>query len=411
MQPPIDRAGCERLDAADELAPLRSRFSLPDGVVYLDGNSLGALPVAVADRVTRTVRQEWGGQLIRAWNEADWVSLPRRVGDRIGRLVGASPGTVVACESTSVNLYKVAMAGARLRPQGRVILTDSGNFPTDVYVLSGVAAQVGMTLQVVEPEEVADAISEDTAVVALTQVDYRTGRLHDMRGITATAHGAGALAVWDLAHSAGAMEVDLEGCDVDMAVGCGYKYLNGGPGAPAFVYVSSRLQDQVRNPIQGWFGHAHPFDFDLRFAPASGIDRMRVGTPHVLSMVALDEALSVFDDVDMSSLRAKSLSLTGLFIDLVESKLPGVFGIATPLEPDRRGSQVSLRHPDAYPIMQALIERGVIGDFREPDIARFGFAPLYVRHVDVWDSVDRLVEVMETRAWTDARYAVRKAVT
>jgi kynureninase len=411
MQPPIDRAGCERLDAADELAPLRSRFSLPDGVVYLDGNSLGALPVAVADRVTRTVRQEWGGQLIRAWNEADWVSLPRRVGDRIGRLVGASPGTVVACESTSVNLYKVAMAGARLRPQGRVILTDSGNFPTDVYVLSGVAAQVGMTLQVVEPEEVAAAISEDTAVVALTQVDYRTGRLHDMRGITATAHGAGALAVWDLAHSAGAMEVDLEGCDVDMAVGCGYKYLNGGPGAPAFVYVSSRLQDQVRNPIQGWFGHAHPFDFDLRFAPASGIDRMRVGTPHVLSMVALDEALSVFDDVDMSSLRAKSLSLTGLFIDLVESKLPGVFGIATPLEPDRRGSQVSLRHPDAYPIMQALIERGVIGDFREPDIARFGFAPLYVRHVDVWDSVDRLVEVMETRAWTDARYAVRKAVT
>jgi kynureninase len=408
---PIERGQCSRMDADDPLASVRERFSLPDGVIYLDGNSLGALPRSVPDRLSRTVTHEWGEDLIRAWNTAGWAALPRAVGDRLAPLVGAPPGSVVVCESTSVNLYKVMMAAASMRPGRGLLLTDSGNFPTDIYVMSGVAAQLGLDLEIVEPERVAGSIGMDTAVVALTQVDYRTGRRHDMADLTRRTHDAGAISVWDLAHSAGAFPVDLAGCDVDMAVGCGYKYLNGGPGAPAFAYVAPRLQERFSNPIRGWFGHARPFDFDLGFDPAEGIDRIRVGTPHLLSMVALDEALGVFDGLDMALVRSKSVALTDLFISLVDDRLPGVFDLATPRLPDRRGSQVSLRHPDAYPVVQALIDRGVIGDFRAPDIARFGFAPLYLRHVDVWDAVDVLVDVMGTESWRRPSYAIRNAVT
>jgi kynureninase len=407
----IEREHCGQLDAEDPLAPVRDSFTLPDGVIYLDGNSLGALPRSVPDRLAHTVTHEWGEQLIGSWNTAGWASLPRTVGDRLAPLVGAEPGSVVVCESTSVNLYKVTMAAAWMRPGRSVVLTDTGNFPTDIYVMSGVAAQLGLELEIVAPEGVADAIGADTAVVALTQVDYRTGRRHDMADLTRRAHHAGAMSVWDLAHSAGAFQVDLADCDVDMAVGCGYKYLNGGPGAPAFAYVAPRLQDEFTNPIRGWFGHARPFDFDLGFDPAEGIDRVRVGTPHLLSMVALDEALGVFDGLDMALVRSKSVALTDLFIALVDDRLPGVFDLATPRLPDQRGSQVSLRHPDAYRVVQAVIDRGVIGDFRAPDIARFGFAPLYVRHVDVWDAVEVLVEVMRNGSWRQPRYAIRNAVT
>ncbi len=406
-----DRNACLRLDADDSLAPVRELFSIPESVIYLDGNSLGALPRGVVERMHRTIRQEWGELLIRSWNESGWASLPRSVGDRIARLVGAEQGTVVVCESTSVNLYKVTMAAASLRSDRRFIVTDSGNFPTDIYVMRGVAAHHGLELVIVDPDQVEGAITQETAVVALTQVDYRTGRRHAMQELTERTHAVGALSVWDLAHSAGAFPVDLTGCEVDLAVGCGYKYLNGGPGAPAFVYVAPHLHDVMRNPITGWFGHARPFDFDLEFDPADGVDRLRVGTPHVLSLVALDEALKVFDVVDLDAVRAKSERLTELFIDLVERRLPGYFRLATPRAPERRGSQVSLRHPQAYGIVQAMVARGVIGDFRMPDVARFGFAPLYTRYVDVWDAVDRLVDVMNQDAWDDPRYRVRNAVT
>lgn len=407
----IDRDRCLALDADDPLAPLRDRFVLPDGVIYLDGNSLGALPAGVAERMHRTIHHEWGQMLIRSWNEAGWASMPRRVGDRVARLVGARPGSVVVCESTSINLYKATMAAAALRSDRRFILTDSGNFPTDVYVMRGVAAHHGLSLVVADPEAVESLISADTAVVALTEVDYRTGRRHDMRRLTATAHAAGALVVWDLAHSAGAFPIQLDECEVDLAVGCGYKYLSGGPGAPAFVYVAPRLHDEIVNPITGWFGHARPFDFSLEFDPAPGIERLRVGTPHILSLSALDEALTVFDDVDLAGVRAKSERLTGLFIELVAERLSDGFELATPLEPGMRGSQVSLRHDQAYPIVQALIDLGVVGDFRAPDLARFGFAPLYIRFVDVWDAVNRLTEVMATRAWDRPAFRQRKAVT
>jgi len=407
----LDRSRCLELDASDPLAAMRDRFVLPEGVVYLDGNSLGALPVGVAERLQRTIRDEWGIMLIRSWNEADWASLPRRVGDRVAKLIGAPPGCVVVCESTSINLYKATMGAAALRPERGHILTDSGNFPTDMYVMRGVAAHHGLDLVVVEPGAVESAIGEDTAVVALTQVDYRTGRRHDMHRLTRLAHDAGAIAVWDLAHSAGAFPVALGDCDVDLAVGCGYKYLNGGPGAPAFVYVAPRLLPRMSNPITGWFGHARPFDFSLEFDPAPGIDRLRVGTPHVLSLAALDEALDAFEDVDLVELRRKSERLTGLFIELVANRLGAQFELITPIDPAHRGSHVSLRHDHAYAVIQALIDRGVIGDFRAPDVARFGFAPLYTRFVDVWDAVATMADVMSTAAWKRPEFHVRKAVT
>lgn len=398
----IDLAACQALDAADPLASFHQRFDLPDGVVYLDGNSLGPLPSHVPERIDRAVRQGWGEGLIRSWNTQGWVGLPYQAGDRIARVIGREPGMVMVCDSTSVNLFKVVSAALEMTDR-KVVLSDSSNFPTDLYVMSSLAE-----LRIVEPDEVAESITDEVGVVALTQVGYATGRMHDMAAITEAAHAAGALMVWDLAHSAGAMPIELG--DADFAVGCGYKYLNGGPGAPAFLYVRPDHLPAFRNPITGWFGHAAPFDFSLDFVPAEGIARARVGTPHVLSLVALDAALEIFDDVELRLVREKSVSLTETFIELVvQSRLP--FEVVSPRDAAVRGSQVCLRHPDGYAIVQALIDRGVIGDFRNPDVLRFGFAPLYISHVDVFAAVQHLAEVIESEAYRDPKYAFRNKVT
>lgn len=406
----LTRSDCLALDVDDPLGVCRQRFSLPEGVVYLDGNSLGPVSAAVPDRVAATVAGEWGGGLIRSWNAAGWVDLSSRVGERIARLIGAGPGTVMVGDSTSVNLYKAVEAARRLRPGRRFVVTDSGNFPSDLYVLQGVCSAAGLELEVVAPEAVISAICDDTAIVALTEVDYRTGRRHDLARITAATHAAGAVAVWDLAHSVGAFPLEAEAAGVDFAVGCGYKYLNGGPGAPAFLYVAPSHRHDWRNPITGWFGHARPFAFEPVFDPAEGIDRAAIGTPPILSLVALDAALDVFDEVDMEQVRVKSLALTDLFIELIDERL-GDLEVVTPREHSARGSQVSVRHPDGYPMMQALIARGVIGDFRAPDIMRFGVAPLYVRYVDVYDAVEELVQLVKTGEWRRPEFAVRQAVT
>ena len=339
------RSDCQALDASDPLAMIRDRFALPARVIYLDGNSLGALPNHVPERLRQVVEDQWGIDLVRSWNKHHWMDLPFRVGERIGRLIGAEPHSVVSVDSTSINVYKAVAVARRLRPDRSVILTESSNFPTDVYVMGSVAEGTDAEVRIVDPSQVLSAIDASVAVVALTEVDYRTGRRHNMAKVTAAAHDAGALAVWDLAHSAGAFPVDLTGAGADFAIGCGYKYLNGGPGAPAFIYVAPRHQAAIRNPITGWFGHAAPFEFSLDFVPAEGIARARIGTPHLLSLVGLDAALDVFDDVDLAAVRVKSLALTGLFMDLVEERLSGHgFEIVTPREADCRGSQVGLRH-------------------------------------------------------------------
>lgn len=411
----LQRDAFVQRDLDDPLAAKRDEFVLPPGVIYLDGNSLGALPRRVAPRLQRAVESEWANGLIRSWNEAGWYPAPQRVGAAIARLVGADAHEVVACDSTSVNLFKVLVAALRLRPGRRVLLVEADNFPTDRYVASGVAELMGAELRTVAGTEVEAAIAaagDTLAAVVLTEVNYKTGRLHDMRAITAAAHAQGALAVWDLAHSAGTLPVRLNDCGADFAVGCGYKYLNGGPGAPAFVYVAARHQDAVRQPIAGWHGHAQPFAFTGEFTPHAGIDRMLVGTAPQLSLIALEEALGVFDGVDLAQLRRKGSALGDDFIALVDQALGGFgFGLASPRDAARRGSQVSLTHPDGYAIVQALIARGVIGDFRAPDILRFGFAGLYVRHVDVWDAVATLKDVMTTRAWDRPEFTARKAVT
>jgi kynureninase len=393
----------------------RRRFELPPDLIYLDGNSLGALPVGVAERVARVIGEEWGGDLIAGWNAHGWVDLPTRVGDRIGRLVGARPGTVVAGDTTSVNVAKALHAGLRLNPDRRVVLSDDGNFPTDLYVAQGLLAALGgHELRVVAPDDVegvlAGAGGDDVAVLMLTHVDYRTGRMHDMAGLTALAHERGALAMWDLAHSAGAVPVDLDAWDVDLAVGCTYKYLNGGPGSPAFAYVAPRHADAVQPLLSGWFGHEAPFDFDLGYRPAPGIGRMRVGTPPVIALAALDAALDVWDGVAMADVRAASTALTERFIAGVERTCPDL-RLTSPRDPARRGSQVSFAHPDGYAIVQALIEARVVGDFRAPDVLRFGFAPLYLGPADVDEAVRRIAEVVGERRYDDPRFRQRAAVT
>ena len=406
------RAEAELLDRQDPLGPLRKRFVLPPGVVYLDGNSLGALPRGVAERVARAVESEWGTDLIRSWNSADWISLPRRVGARIARLVGAPEDSVIAGDSTSVQLFKLLVAAARLRPERRVILTEPGNFPTDSYVAASVARLSKLELRWCDPADVEASLDEDVAVLSLTHVDYRTGRMHDAAAITAAAHRAGALTLWDLAHSTGAVPVALQQWDTDLAVGCGYKYLCGGPGAPAFAYVHPRWQEPLDQPLAGWMGHAAPFALELDYRPASGIGRVATGTPPVLSMVALDAALDAFDGVSIDALRAKSVELTELFIRLADERLTAYgVSVASPRNPAQRGSQVSLRHEQAYAVVQALIARGVVGDYREPDLARFGFAPLYVRFVDVWDAVDQLASVLAAEEWRRPEHRVRVGVT
>jgi kynureninase len=395
------RADAARADAADPLAALRDRFVLPEGVVYLDGNSLGALPAAVAPAVAASVDREWGHDLIGSWNDNGWWSLPARVGNRIGALVGAASGQVLCGDSTSVQLFQALVGLARLRPDRRVLVTDGANFPTDQYLAESVARLLGLTLVRVSPGEVASVLGPDVALVSFSAVDYRTGELWDLADVSRAVHDAGALMLWDLAHAVGALPVELDAIGADAAVGCSYKYLNGGPGAPAWIYVAERHLGEIDLPLTGWQGHAAPFDLDSSYSPAAGVEQARIGTPPVLSMRALDAALDVFEGVDLRLVRAKSLALTGLVIERA-----GRLGLTsvTPREAHRRGSQVSLRLPHAYEVTRALIARGVVGDFRAPDLLRLGLAPLYLRYVDVWDAMDSLEAVLSTQAWRDEAF-------
>ena len=396
------------LDAADPLAHCRERFALPDGVIYLDGNSLGALPRATAAAIANTVERQWGGDLIASWNKHDWIHAPQRLGNRIAPLIGASPGEVLVGDSTSINLFKLLAAGLKAGPGRSTILSETGNFPTDLYIAQGLAELSGANLRTVESDAVEAAIDGDTAVVMLTHVDYRSARCHDMERLTAAAHAAGALMLWDLSHSAGAITVDLNGARADLAVGCGYKYLNGGPGAPAFLYVAEALQDQLSSPLSGWLGHADPFAFEPDYRPAAGIARFQAGTPSIIAMAALDAGLATFDGVSIADLEAKSRRLSDLFITLVEERCPELT-LASPR--GDRGSHLVFAFSHAYALMQALIERGVIGDFREPDLVRFGFAPLYNGFADVWREVDSLADILGSRSWDAPRFHQRRRVT
>ncbi|TCJ37084.1 kynureninase [Parafrankia sp. BMG5.11] len=403
-----------QLDAADPLAPFRDRFALPEGVIYLDGNSLGARPKAAEERVLQVVRKEWGEGLITSWNQADWIGMPQRIGDKIGRLIGAGEGEVIACDSTSINVFKASCAALSLAPERSVILSERGNFPTDVYMMQGIETLTGRQVraQLVQPDQIEDAIDGSVAAVLLTQVHYKTGRMRDMARITSLAHRHGAAMIWDLSHSAGAVPVDLTGAGADFAVGCGYKYLNGGPGAPGILYVAKRHQEKVIPALAGWFGHAAPFAFEDRYEPAPGIARFLVGTPPVLGMAALEVGVDLFLEADMAAVRAKSISLAQLFIERMAPLAEAWgFALASPADPAERGSQVSYRHPEGYAIMQALIERGVIGDFRAPDILRFGFTPLYTTHAEVAAAVEHLAAVMEQREWDRPEHKQRSAVT
>ncbi|APE43864.1 kynureninase [Sulfitobacter alexandrii] len=390
----------------------KEQFILPEGVIYLDGNSLGPMPVSVPARVSGVMNEEWAQMLIRGWNQAGWMAMPTEVGDAVGRLIGAPAGSVVMGDTLSIKVYQALAAAVKMRPDRRVILSDTGNFPSDLYIAEGLVGLLGQgyELRKVAPEEVADAIDDSVAVVMLTEVDYRTGRKHEMKPMTEAAHAAGAVMVWDLAHSAGALPVDLAGSNCEFAVGCTYKYLNGGPGAPAFIYVRPDLADQAEPALSGWLGHRAPFDFDLDYAPGKGIERMRVGTPPILQMAALQEAMKVWEGVDMNDLRAASVELQEQFIEEVEKAVPQLT-LASPRDAAVRGSQVSFRFEHGYAAMQALIHRGVIGDFRAPDIMRFGFTPLYLDADDVSAAVAIMRDVMENELWDVDAYKVRGRVT
>ena len=405
----------EAADHADTLRPLRALFHLPEGMTYLDGNSLGCLTYGARMRLRDVVDREWGTGLIASWNQAGWVDLPARVGARIGRLVGAEEGALVACDSTSVNLFKLLAAALALRPGRRVIVSERSNFPTDLYMAEGLAALLaqGHELRLADHAgEIPALLTDDTAVLMLTQVNYRTGALHDMAALSRLAHERGALTLWDLAHSAGALPVDLARDEADFAIGCGYKYLNGGPGAPAFLYVAPRHQAAARQPLSGWFGHAAPFAFETAYQPAEGVARFLTGTPSVLALSVLDSALDAFDGVDMTALREKSMALTSFFIAAVEALCAGQgLKLATPREPFRRGSQVSFEHPAAYALCQALIVAGVVGDFRAPDILRFGFAPLYNSFADALNAATTIAELLASKSYEDERFQRRNTVT
>lgn len=390
----------------------RDMFDLPDGVTYLDGNSLGPLPKAAVERARRTMADEWGPMLITGWNNAKWMDLPGRLGDRIGRLIGAPAGSTVVGDTLSIKVYQAVASAIEMRPGRRIVLSDNGNFPSDLYMADGLLRSLGQgyQLKVVDPEAVAKNITDDVAAVMLTHVDYRTGRVHDMKAITETAHKAGAVMIWDLAHSAGAVPVDLTGCNADIAVGCTYKYLNGGPGSPGFIHVRPDLIDQVRPALSGWLGHQAPFAFDLDYRPGEGISRMRVGTPPVIQMAVLDAALDAFDGVDMTELRNRSIELSEQFISEVEAACKDV-ELASPRDPYARGSQVSFRFGEGYAAMQALVARGIIGDFRAPDIIRFGFCPLYNTPDDVSHAASALGEIIATGEWDRPEFKTRKAVT
>ncbi len=408
------RADLEALDAADPLAPFRDLFTLPEGVIYLDGNSLGALPRGTAPRVAEVIAQEWGNGLIRSWNDAGWIEMSARVAQKIARVIGASPGTVAVGDSTSVNLFKLLAAALKMRPGRRVIVSERANFPTDLYVAEGLAALLaqGHELRLVDADAIHAALRPDVAVLMLTHVNYRTGAMHDMPAVTRAAHEAGALMLWDLAHSTGAVPLDLAAADTDFAVGCGYKYLNGGPGAPAFLHVAERLHATARYPITGWLGHADPFAFEPAYRAAPGIAGTVVGTPSILAMAALEVGVDIALQAPMGDLYAKSQRQTEIFAALVaEQCLDMGFTVVTPPDAATRGSQVSFTHQNAYAIMQALIARGVIGDFRAPDILRFGFTPLYIGFAELWDAVRILRDVMLSGEWDTERFRTRQKVT
>jgi len=406
-----DREVAVSRDAASPLRGRREMFLVPDGTIYLDGNSLGALPSAVPARIADTVTREWGQGLIESWNTAGWIDLPRRVGAKIATLVGAGDDDVILTDSTSVALFKAIVAACRLRPDRTVIVMEPSTFPTDGYIATSAARMLGLEVRWCDPSDPVRALRDDVAVLCLTHVDFRTGAMFDLGALTSAAHDVGALMLWDLCHSTGAVPVELTEHDVDLAVGCTYKYLNGGPGSPAFTYVAPQHQAAIDQPLPGWMGHARPFDMERDYAPKEGIGRLASGTPQILALSALDAALDVFDGIDHPTLRAVSVSLTDYFITLVDARLGSQFEVVSPRDAERRGSQVSLAHPEAYGVVQALIERGVIGDFRTPDLSRFGFAPLYVTHVDVFDAVEHLVAVMENREYARPSYSTRNLVT
>ena len=410
----VSREMCVARDDSDALAALRDRFVIPDGLIYLDGNSLGPMPRAAANVLSRTIEQEWGQDLIKSWNSAGWFEMPLRLGDRVGALIGAASGQTVVCDTTSINLYKAVHAAIGLRPGRDVVIAEAASFPTDLYIIEGAMASAGRPMQRrlvgADGPSVEALLDEKVAVVVLSHVDYRTGALLDVAAITAQVHKAGALIVWDLCHSAGVIEFAFDRHTIDFAVGCTYKYLNGGPGSPAFISVARAHQAAARHPLSGWWGHAAPFAFERDFQPDAGIKRFLCGTPPIISLRGVDAALDAMEGVEVAALREKSLALTGLFMARIRELLPGL-EIVTPHEPALRGSQVAIAFDNGYSVVQALIERGVIGDFRAPDIMRFGFAPLYLRFRDVWDAAEMLAECIRTEVWRDPRYRQRLAVT
>jgi kynureninase len=390
----------------------KERFDLPEGIIYLDGNSLGPLPANAVESVTRAIKQEWGVELIRAWNSAGWISLPQRVGDKIARLIGAPAGSVATGDTLSIKVYQAVAAALKMRPDRRVILSDSGNFPSDLYMIGGLIETIGGDYRLLTPapDEVSQHIDDTVAVVILTQVDYRTGRMHDMEALTRKAQDADAVVIWDLAHSAGAVPVDLAGCGAEFAVGCTYKYLNGGPGAPAFIYVRPDIINDVKPALAGWMGHDAPFAMELSYRPAMSTERLRVGTPAIVQLSILDQALDLWDDVEMSDVRDVSVRLTAMFIEGVEARCPDL-QLASPRQSELRASQVSFRFEHGYEAIQALIDHGVIGDFRAPDIMRFGFCPLFVGEDDVVNAIEIVAQVINERLWDNPKYRIRSKVT
>jgi kynureninase len=407
----VTRDEAKKLDAADPLAFARERFVLPDGTIYLDGNSLGALPKATSPQLFDTVERQWGEDLIASWNKHGWIDAPMRVAAKLTPVVGARPSELLVADSTSVCLFKLLAAAVRARPGRRTILVQEGNFPTDTYVAEGLADMLGLQLRRADPGDIATAIDADTAVVSLSHVDYRSGARVDMVAVNAAAGAAGALVVWDLCHSAGAIEVDLNGSGCELAVGCGYKYLNGGPGAPAFLYVAEALQDELQPPLQGWMGHAEPFAFEDSYRPTSGIARFLTGTPSILALTALDAGLDTFADIRMADVEAKARSLLELIIAEVEARCGDEVRLFGPRDLAARGSHVCFAHPEGYAVMQALIARGIVGDFRAPDLMRFGFTPLYTSFEDAWRAADALADILAIREWDQPRFRERRKVT
>ena len=401
------------MDARDKLASLRSEFTLNSSEIYLDGNSLGPVSKNVGVRVNEVINNEWANGLVRSWNNAGWMDAPITIGQKLAPLIGAKPNEVLVADTLTFAIAKLVGGALKLRPDRNIVLTDVANFHSDIYVIEAVAKWAGRPIEVrtIDRNTLDQELNNNVALVEFTQVDFRSGEMLDMKAITKKVHDAGALMMWDFAHSTGAVPLDVEGCDVDFAAGCGYKYLNGGPGAPAFMYIREKWQNVLENPIPGWLGHARPFDFELDYEAALGMRAFVTSSPSILALAALDGALDIWNKTSMKEVRAKSLALTDLFIALVEERLPGVFEVVTPREHAKRGSQVALRHVESYAIVQSLIERGVIGDFRDPDICRFGFTPLYLGFTDVYDAVEQLVQVMQTKSFDDPRFKVRNPVT